>query len=123
MPIPIKVLITSLAFTAILCAKSATEIMEIERERANSSVEQAAKTADAFEVIDESVASISRMNNEIELAAQAQQEKTDHVNQIIEGLIEIAEENAAGAQQTHSAANELTELETELKRYMTQFKI
>ena len=104
-------------------AESATGIMEVERERASSSVEQAAKTADAFEVIDESVSSISRMNNEIEQAAQAQQQKTDHVNAIIEGLIEIAEENAAGAQQTHSAANELTELETELKRYMTQFKI
>ena len=63
------------------------------------------------------------MNNEIEGAAKVQQAKTDHVNGIIQGLIEIAEENAAGAQQTHSAANELTELETELKRYMTQFKI
>jgi len=104
-------------------AGSATETMEHERERASNSVEQAAKTAQAFETIYESVSSISRMNNEIEQAAQAQQQKTDHVNTIIEGLIEIAEENAAGAQQTHSAANELTELETELKRYMTQFKI
>jgi len=104
-------------------AGSATQTMEHERERASNSVEQAAKTAQAFETIYESVSSISRMNNEIEQAAQAQQQKTDHVNSIIEGLIEIAEENAAGAQQTHSAANELTELETELKRYMTQFKI
>lgn len=104
-------------------AGSATETMEHERERAGNSVEQAARTAQAFETIYESVSSISRMNNEIEQAAQAQQQKTDHVNVIIEGLIEIAEENAAGAQQTHSAANELTELETELKRYMTQFKI
>jgi len=104
-------------------AGSATQTMEHERERASDSVEQAAKTALAFETIYESVSSISRMNNEIEQAAQAQQQKTDHVNVIIEGLIEIAEENAAGAQQTHSAANELTELETELKRYMTQFKI
>lgn len=104
-------------------AESAAETMETERERASSSVEQAAKTAEAFETIYDSVSSISRVNDEIERAAQAQQQKANHVSVIIQGLIEIAEENAAGAQQTHSAANELTELETELKRYMTQFKI
>jgi len=104
-------------------ANSATGIMESERERASNSVDQAAKTAEAFEIIYESVSSISRMNNEIEQAAKTQQAKTDQVNSIIKGLIEMAEENAAGAQQTHSAANELTELETELKRYMSQFKI
>ena len=103
-------------------ARNATETMESERQRAGETVEQASKTAAAFESIFQSVTTINEMNHKIEEAAQIQQAKTEQVNNIIGQLLEIAEENAAGAQQTHSATNELAELEKQLNKYMSQFK-
>ncbi|MDX1813035.1 MAG: methyl-accepting chemotaxis protein, partial [Gammaproteobacteria bacterium] len=103
-------------------ASLATETMEVERNRASDSLEQAGRTDAAFESILHSVTSISDMSHKIEEAALIQQSKTEQVNSIIIKLLEIAEENAAGAQQTHSATNELTRLEAELSSYMNQFK-
>ena len=103
-------------------ANQAAETMEGERQRAGDSVDQVTKTVSAFESIYNSVSTISDMNHKIEEAAHVQQTKAEQVNAIIAQLLEIAEENAAGAQQTHSATNELTELEAELSKYMKQFK-
>lgn len=103
-------------------AVRATQTMQEERKRASESVEQVGKTASAFESIYISVKTISEVNNKIELVAKNQQTKTEEVNLIIDHLLRIAEENAAGAQQTHSAANELKQLESELHNHMNQFK-
>jgi len=104
-------------------ANTAVDTVEQERERALSSVEQASKTTAALESIYESVSIISSMNADIETAAQTQQTKTEKTNKIVHDLRELAEENAAGAQQTHSAANELIALEVELRERMLKFKI
>lgn len=115
----IESMITSLQNDVVL----ASETMETERERVSTTVEQAEATSKAFESIFESVSSINEMNAAIDSAAKEQKIKADHVTEIVIKLSEIAEENAAGSQQTHSAANELTTLENELKDNMTQFKV
>ncbi len=102
---------------------TAATTMENEREQANITVEQAEKTSSVFESIYNSVSSIRERNDAIDHAAQNQKTKAEQVAEIVETLMEIAEENAAGSQQTHSAANELTKLEVKLKQNMTQFKV
>ena len=101
----------------------AREIMENEREKVNVTVVNAEKTSAVFESIHESVFSITKMNKAIELATQDQKGKTEQVASIISNLSEIAEANAAGSQQTHSTAKELSILEKELKQNMTQFRV
>jgi len=103
--------------------ESASTTMEKERNSVSNTVELAEKTSAAFESIFDSVASIMEMNNVIERAAQEQKLKTNHVTNIVEALTEIAEENAAGIQQTHSASNELISLQKSLMSNMTQFKV
>jgi len=98
---------------------TAATTMENEREQANIIVEQVEKTSLVFESIYNSVSSIRERNDAIEHAAQNQKTKAEQVAEIVETLME----NAAGSQQTHSAANELTTLEVKLKQNMTQFKV
>ena len=104
-------------------ARKAVSVMGEERERARNSVEKAADAGTSLETILEAVKTINEMNDAIAISANEQQLRADEVNTRIQTIIEIAEENAAGAQQTHSAANELAAFQTELKALMAQFKV
>ncbi|MDH5547332.1 MAG: methyl-accepting chemotaxis protein [Gammaproteobacteria bacterium] len=104
-------------------AKQAVDVMDAELERAKSGVQQAANTSDSLQSIVSSVSTIMEMNSMIADMAREQEIKTEQVRNHISKIIEIAEENAAGAQQTHSAANELTQFEAELRSLMGRFKV
>ena len=104
-------------------AKQAVEVMDKEQERARSSVKQASNTSESLESILTAVRTITEMNSMIADASRTQQLKTETVKEHINKIIEIAEENAAGAQQTYSAANELTEFEADLRALMGRFKV
>ena len=104
-------------------AKQAVDVMDKEQERAKSSVKQASNTSESLESILAAVRTITEMNSMIADASRTQQLKTETVKEHINKIIEIAEENAAGAQQTYSAANELTEFEADLRSLMGRFKV
>lgn len=104
-------------------AKQAVDVMDKESVRAKESVEQASHTGESLESILEAVRTIMEMNSLIADSSREQQLKTEQVKEHINKILEIAEENAAGAQQTYSAANELTEFEADLRALMGRFKV
>ncbi|MDH5230095.1 MAG: methyl-accepting chemotaxis protein [Gammaproteobacteria bacterium] len=104
-------------------SKEAVEVMERERERAQKTVEQASHAGTSLQTILTAVGTINRMNQQIAEASSKQKERAEEVNTRIKTIIEIAEENAAGAQQTHSAANELSEFQQDLNQLIKQFKV
>jgi len=104
-------------------ARQSVSVMEAERDRARRSVETAANAGASLELIAVAVKSINEMNAQIAQDAHEQQARTEEVRRNINTIIELAEENAAGAQQTQSASVELAEAEAELKGLLGQFRV
>ena len=104
-------------------ARQSVSVMEAERDRARLSVETAANAGASLESIAVAVKSINEMNAQIAQDAHEQQARTEEVRRNISTIIELAEENAAGAQQTQSASVELAEAEAELKGLLGQFRV
>jgi methyl-accepting chemotaxis protein len=104
-------------------ASEAVSVMDQGRSRASESVEQAAKAGTALEVISEAVTTINSMNLQIAHAAEEQAEVTAKINMAVVDISSITDQTAAGAQQTSSASNELTELADQLKGMVNKFKV
>ncbi len=104
-------------------ARKSVSVMEAERDRARNSVKTAANAGASLEMIAEAVKSINEMNAHIAQEAHDQRTRTEEVRRNISTIIELAEENAAGAQQTQSVSVELAEAEAELKGLLGQFKV
>jgi len=104
-------------------AKDAVKVMDVSRDKANSTVEQAAKAGSSLEEINTAVETINERNEQIASAAQEQSHVAEEVNRNVVEISEVTDLTAAGAQQTASASNELNELAGQLKLLVNQFKI
>ena len=103
--------------------QEAVAAMDRGRALAKGGVEQAAGAGASLEQVTQAVGAMSDMNTQIASAAEEQSATVEQINKTISAIHHIAEENAAGAQQTHSAINELVALNKELQGLMRQFKI
>ncbi len=104
-------------------AKDAVKVMDVSRDKANTTVEQAAKAGSSLEKINTAVETINERNTQIASAAQQQSQVAEEVNQNVVEISEVTDLTAAGAQQTASASNELNDLADQLKILVNQFKI
>ncbi len=104
-------------------ARDAVKAMEQGRDRARAGVEQAAAAGSSLESIAEAVGAINAMNAQIAQAAEQQAEVVEGINRNVVSISHVAEQNAAGAQQTYSAINELAALRDQLHQLMQQFRI
>jgi len=104
-------------------AKDAVKVMDVSRDKANTTVEQAAKAGTSLEEINSAVETINERNEQIASAAQEQSHVAEEVNRNVVEISEVTDLTAAGAQQTASASNELNELAGQLKVLVNQFKI
>ena len=104
-------------------AKSAVEVMERGREKAHSTNEEANKAADALETISQAMTNLNALNLQIASAAEEQSATTEEMNRNILTINDVAEQTAAGTNQTTAAAEELASLASSLQTLVTQFKI
>jgi methyl-accepting chemotaxis protein len=104
-------------------AREAADAMEKGRVQARLGVEQAAQAGTSLQSIAEAVQSIHHMSEQIATSTDQQSKVVEDINKNVVALHHIAETNAAGAQQTFSASNELAELHRQLQGLMAQFKI
>jgi len=104
-------------------ANSAVEAMESSYERAQGSVEQAAKAGTSLDGITSSVATISEMNIQIAHAAKEQSDVAEDINKNIIEINDIAEETTQGSQNITAASAELNNLANQLTDLVGQFKV
>lgn len=103
-------------------AKEAVAVMEQSQVQAQSSVEQATQAGESLEAIMQAVTSANDMNALIATAAEEQHAVAEEINGNIININEVAEESAAGVQQTMSASTTLSELAERLREMVGNFK-
>lgn len=104
-------------------ANSAVEVMESSYERAQGTVEQAAKAGTSLDVITSAVATISEMNLQIAHAAKEQSSVAEEINKNIIEINGVAEETTQSSQHITSASLELNQLANQLTDLVGQFKV
>ena len=104
-------------------AGMAVKVMGESYERAQSTVEQAAKAGSSLDGITSAVANISDMNLQIAHAAKEQSAVAEEINKNIIEINSIAEETTADSQHVAQTSSELNGLANELIELVGQFKV
>ncbi len=104
-------------------AEGAVKVMESAQNMAQASTGQVEKAAESLGGIAGAVATINNMNMQIASAAEEQSSVTAEVNSNVYNIRELADQTAAGAQQTASASDELARLSAQLQGLMAKFRM
>ncbi len=104
-------------------SRNAVSVMQNSRDRAQDSVDHAAKAGESLQAINQAVNSISEMNLQIASAAEEQTSVADEINKNITEISGIAERTALGAEQNARASESLTELAGELTQVVGKFRV
>lgn len=103
-------------------AKQAVSVMENGRNRAASSVEQAASAGESINSISERIDTINDMNTQIASAAEEQTAVVEEINHNINNISHVSEDTAVGAKNTAEACQELLELANQLHSTVGHFR-
>ena len=103
--------------------EDAVNTIELGRQKADSSVQQAKLTATAFGDISADIDVVADMNTQIASATEQQSVVVDTVHKNIENIREAFDESAQGAQQIETAGQQLQELATDISSTLGQFKV
>ena len=115
--------VRNLAARSAKAAKETSELIEGAAQKAKNGTEIARKTSDALGEIVGSISTVTSLIGEIASAVNNQVGAIDQVNQ---GLIQIGEagqHNSATAEETASAAEELSSQATQMQRMLSQFTL
>jgi len=104
-------------------SRNAVSAMEQGQSQAGNSVEQADKAGASLEQITMMISGISDMNTQIASAAEEQSAVTEEINKNIVNINEMAEHTSSGAKQAAESGGRITELATELRGVVNQFKV
>jgi len=104
-------------------ARSAVEVMSSSKERAQTSVDQAAKTDESLQAITEKVESITAMNNQIAAATDRQEKAAYSIKENVVGIRETSEIAMASMQKVEAASKALTDISRTLQTVTDQFKV
>ena len=104
-------------------SQQAVSVMGQSREKADSTVQQARLAGESLDAITRSGANILDMNTLIASAAEQQTATTEEINRNINSIQQIAEQTAAGAEQTASSSTDLSRLGDQLRGLVGQFKV
>lgn len=93
------------------------------QQRAQSSVDQAAKTDESLRAITDKVESINQMNSQIASATERQQEAAYSIKDNVEGIKETSEHAMTSMVKVEAASSALTDISRSLKNVTDQFKV
>ncbi len=102
-------------------SRDAVHVMENSRERAEQSVELAAKAGDALETITGAINTITDMNHQIATASEEQSVVAEEINQNIVNISEVADRTSQGVQQSVDATAEMVRATQRLDALVSQF--
>lgn len=104
-------------------SRSAVKAMELGRDQAHNSVEQANLAGNALEKITVAVSSINDLNTQIASAAEEQTAVSEEISKNVLQINDMATHTSDGAQQTATASEQLAHLATDLQGLVNRFKI
>lgn len=91
-------------------------------EQAKASVKMANEANEALAVITQAIASISDLNRQIDQGAQQQTSKVEEISHNVEAINEFALQTAQQSRENVASNKDLSELTSEVKRLMQQFR-
>ncbi|MDH5361045.1 MAG: methyl-accepting chemotaxis protein, partial [Gammaproteobacteria bacterium] len=103
-------------------SREAVTVMQAGRNKAESSVEQAAQAGESLNAITQAVTSINDMNQQIATASEEQTVVAEEVNRNIVSINAVAEEATEGSRQSANSSAELARLASELQNQVNLFK-
>lgn len=104
-------------------SKSAVTVMNNSKAQADLCVTQTEQASEALEAITDSVHQANDMSEQIVGAAQEQNQVSSEISERLESIVAIAEQTAAGSQQTEVSSQEVAKLAEELRTSVEQFKL
>jgi len=104
-------------------AHSAVEAMGESQQRAQGSVDQAAKTDESLRAITEKVESINLMNSQIASATERQQQAALSIKDNVVGIKDTSEQAMSSMHKVEAASRALTDISKSLQQVTDQFKV
>lgn len=104
-------------------ASQAVVAMQSGRERAQESVQQAARAGDSLRSITRAVGTIHDMSMQIASASEEQSSVAEEVNRNIVAIRDVTEEQVQGSEHLAQAGGDLFKLSTGLRGLLGQFRV
>jgi len=104
-------------------ARSAVEVMGQSKQRAQTSVDQAAQTGESLAAITERVESISQMNMQIASAAEEQERAAHSIKENVIGIKDTSETAMKSIQKVEVASLSLVDISSDLHAVTSEFKV
>ena len=104
-------------------AKESVTVMENSRNRAQETVESAAKAGEALDKITSMITTIDQMNAQIAEASNQQTTVADEINQSIVNISQVVEETASGVQQSAVSTQSISSVADQLQESANKFKV
>ncbi len=103
-------------------ARGAASVMQHSREKADSSVSEAARAGAVLEEITVAVGTITEMNNHISVAANEQSAVSADMSKSVVSISEVSDQTAGNADRIAQASDALSDLAGNLQTLVNQFK-
>lgn len=104
-------------------SSSAVTVMNNSKSQAEKCVEQSEQATIALDGITDSVHQANDMSEQIVSAAREQNQVSSEISERLESIVTIAEQTAAGANQTELSSQEVAKLAEELRQSVEQFRL
>lgn len=104
-------------------AEQAVSVMQQGKEQTTLCVQQSEKATVALNSITQAVHRAHDVSSQIQQAAKEQNSVSRDISEKLENIVEIAEDNSAGAQHTSEASQEVAKLADELQNSISRFQV
>ncbi|MCG7531435.1 methyl-accepting chemotaxis protein [Psychrobium sp. MM17-31] len=104
-------------------AQDAVKVMEVSQEHALACVSDSEKTSHALHEMSDALVRVEEKSGQISQAAQEQNVVSNEISQLLESIVEIANNTSSGAAQTEQATAEVANLAVELQTAAGNFKV
>jgi len=104
-------------------AASAVSAMHEGQNKAQVSVNSAARAGESLRDINEAISNINDMNAQIATASEEQASVAEEINRNISAISELGEQSSRGAQKTASGSQDMSQLAMQAQGEVGQFKI
>lgn len=104
-------------------AQDAVKVMELSQDHAQACVSDSERTSHSLHDMSEALVRVEEKSGQISQAAQEQNVVSNEISQLLESIVEIANNTSDGAKQTEQATVEVAKLAVELQTAAGNFKI
>jgi methyl-accepting chemotaxis protein len=101
----------------------AAKVMELSRERATASVDQAALAGEALSRITQTVGTISDLNHQIASAAEEQGVVAEEINRRVTAITDVMEQSVQSTEATSRASDQLSSQVADLRALVARFQL